>query len=897
MSFETAHNLSPQDALRHFESRGAGLTGGEARARIQRFGLNQLPRARKSGFWRVFLRQFASPLIYVLLAAAGVSLLIGEYSDAGFIAAVLLINAVIGAMQEFSAQRAAEALSKLVSARARVVREGRALEIDATELAPGDIVLLESGDRVPADLRLLESRGLETDESLLTGEALPEFKYADVSLPEDAVLGDRVNMVFAGTMVERGRGKGVATATGTRTQLGRIAEAVESGPAAKAPLLERMEIFTRRIAVVVGLGALLTGAICLWRGMPLDDVFLLAVALAISAIPEGLPVALTVALSVGTRRMAKRRVIVRRLVAVEALGSCTCIAADKTGTLTENRLSVSHLAPPGDGEWEITGEARQPVGAVSTPAGAPAVGRLALLRRICRTAALANEGRLEWQADEWFSQGDAVDVALLVMAGKAGATRAEALREHPELASIPFESERQFSASLNRDNGRLLVSAKGAMEQILPMCDHMATPDGDRKMDAEAMERRARELSAQGCRVIALADGEWGGAPSEFSESRPAGLTLLGFACLVDPPRSEARDAIADCGRAGVRVAMVTGDHPMTARAVGEQLGLVEGDDERDVVTGPMLRRTTDERERAELIGRARIFARMEPGQKTDIVRALQSRGNFVAVTGDGSNDAPALRAAHVGVAMGKSGADAARETADLVITDDNFASIVAGVEEGRVAYANVRKVIFLLISTGAAELALFLLSLLAGMPLPLLAVQLLWLNLVTNGIQHIALAFEPGEGDELRRPPPPPGERIFNRLMVERVLISALVMGGTAFLLFRALLERGMSEEAARGGVLLLMVLFENVQVFNSRSETRSVFRHSIARNPLLLLAIVSAQLAHVGAMYAPWLSDVLRIRPVPLEFWAELLCMALAALAAVEAHKWMKNRLAARR
>ena len=783
---ENAHALSSDAALQQINSRRSGLTPDEARARLLQFGPNQLPAARSPGLLRVFLHQFTSPLIYVLLAAAGVSLLIQEYSDAGFIAVVLVVNAIVGAAQEYSAQRAADALRRLVSARARVLRDGQAYEIDATGLVPGDVVMLESGDRIPADLRLLESRNMEADESLLTGESLAVLKNAGGGLPAESALGDRVNMAFAGTLVARGRGVGVATATALQTQLGRIAEAALGESGVKSPLLTRMEIFTRRIAALVGVCALLTGIICFWRGMPLDEVFLLTVALAVSAIPEGLPVALTVALSIGMRRMAKRHVIVRRLLAVEALGSCTYIAADKTGTLTENRLSVVKLALPGGAEWEVAGEARKPIGDITTPAGAPQEFELRSLRRLCMAAALANEGFLGRRDGEWTSSGDAADVAMLVMAGKAGVARAEVLQTSPELASIPFESERQFSASLNRVDGRIRVSAKGALEKILPMCDSMATSTGDAPVDASQAEQQARDLAAQGYRVIALADGEMEGPPpAQFDEAGLRKMTLLGLVCLIDPLRAEAKDAVAACKRAGMEVAMVTGDHPMTAYAIGARLGLAQ--DPADVVTGPQLRQA-DEQARGELIRRARIFARMEPRQKTDVVRALQAQGHFVAVTGDGVNDAPALRSAQVGVAMGKSGTDVVRETAELIITDDNFSSIVAGVEEGRIAYANVRKVVFLLISTGAAELVLFALSLLSGLPLPLLAVQLLWLNLVTNGIQDVALAFEPGEGDELRRPPRRPNERIFNRLMIERVLISALVMGGTAFLLFRAL-------------------------------------------------------------------------------------------------------------
>lgn len=883
------HTESADAILAALQASRHGLSREDAAARLEQYGPNALPRPAPPGVLRVFLRQFASPLIYVLLAAALVSLAIGEYADAGFIGAVLLVNAVIGAFQEYSAQRAAEALRRLVRIRTRVLREGDVYEIDAEQLVPGDIVLLESGDRVPADLRLLAGHGLEVDESLLTGESLAVLKDPGRVLPADSALGDRVNMAWAGTLVSRGRGRGLVVATGLSTQLGRIAADVLGGEVERAPLLVRMEQFTRRVALLVGVAALLMAAVALARGMALDEVFLLAVALAVSVIPEGLPVALTVALAIGMQRLAKRNVIVRRLVAVEALGSCTYIATDKTGTLTENRLTARRVLFPGDEAWEVTGESLQPEGAIVTPRGAPSPGEQALLARLCRAAVLANEGVLAHRNHAWIQHGDAVDVALLVMAHKAGVIQAEALDAYPELATIPFESERQFAASLNRVDGGSRAFVKGALERLLPMCTKMATPAGDVALDAELLERQAEELASQGYRVIALAEGGVSLAePERFSEEHLGGLTLIGLVGLIDPLRPEARSAVAACRDAGIEVGMVTGDHPVTAFAIARELELV--DDPGQVVTGPQLKHAGQAAELDRLVRGARVFARVEPHQKLDIVQSLQRNGHFVAVSGDGVNDAPALRAAQVGVAMGKGGTDVAREAADLILTDDNFASMVGGVEEGRIAYANVRKVIFLLVSTGAAELVLFMLALLTALPLPLLAVQLLWLNLVTNGVQDVALAFEPGEGDELRRPPRPPQEPIFNRLMVERVLLSALAMGTLAYVLFRWLLDSGYSLDEARNGTLLLMVLFENVHVFNCRSETRSVFRHSPLRNPLLLFGTAAAQLVHIGAMYVPGLSGVLHIQPVSPQHWAQLLAMALSVLVVMELHKLLR-------
>jgi len=872
-----------------------GLSHAEAAARLQVYGRNALPVAEPPGIALVFLHQFVSPLIYVLLAAALVSLAIHEWSDAGFICAVLLLNAIIGTAQEYSAQRAATALQQLVSTRSRVLREGDATELDAEELVPGDIVLLESGERVPADLRLLASHDLEVDESLLTGESSAAFKQADVLLPADCPPGDRANTAFAGTLVNRGRARGVVTGTALDTELGRIASAVLGKPPIKAPLQVRMDRFTRRVAILIGAAALLMAAVALKQGMPLDEIFLLAVALAVSAIPEGLPVALTVALAISMRRMARRHVIVRRLLAVEALGSCTFIATDKTGTLTINQLTASLIVFPGMEPWEVTGDSLTAEGSILTPRGAPLPEEEPLLCWLCQGAVLANEGYLAHRDHDWVRHGDAVDVALLVMAHKAGITQAEAGNAMPEIATIPFESERLFAASLNEKDGGQHAFVKGALERLLPMCSSMAAPGGPVPLDHSVLETQAQALASQGYRVMALAAGDIELGPQEvFSEEHLRHLTLTGLVGLIDPLRPEAKAAVTACRAAGIRVAMLTGDHPATAFAIASELELVS--DPAEVVTGPQLKQATDAAGMDRLTAQAHVFARVEPQQKLDIVQSLQRNGHFVAVSGDGANDAPALRAAQVGVAMGRSGTDVARETADLIIADDNFASIVAGVEEGRIAYANVRKVIFLLISTGAAELVLFTLALLTGLPLPLLAVQLLWLNLVTNGIQDVALAFEPGEGDELQYLPRPPRESIFNRIMIERVVLSALVIGSVAFMLFQWLLQQGFSLEAARNGTLMLMVLFENIHVFNSRSESRSVFRHNPMRNPLLLFGTAAAQLIHIGAMYTPWISDVLQIQPLSLQHWLVLLSLAVTVLVAMELHKLLRHWLRTR-
>jgi magnesium-transporting ATPase (P-type) len=890
---ETPHALSGEQILSILSATASGLTIAEVKRRQRQYGPNTLPGKTPPGLLEVFLNQFKSPLIYVLVAAVLGSLLIGEFSDAIFISAVLLLNAVIGTVQEFSAQRSADALQKLMTTQVRVLREGDAYEINSEEIVPGDIVLLESGERVPADMRILKSHNLEIDESLLSGESIAVIKKAGVVLESDTVVSDRINMAFAGSLVNRGRASCLVVGIGLATELGTIAESVTGGTDVRAPLQERMERFTQRVAIFVGAAVVVMATILLFRGMPVAEIFLSSVALAVSVIPEGLPVALTVALAIGMRRMAKRDVIVRRLIAVEALGSCTYIASDKTGTLTANQLTVRRLVFPGHRDWQVSGDSDQPNGEITTARGEPDADDLKLLGAACRCAVLANEGYLGHQQGVWARNGDAVDVALLMMAHRAGWTRAEAVGECPEIASIPFESERLYSASLNQVDGRPRAFVKGACEKLLLMCDKIASVDGFNELDTVAVEVQARTLAAEGYRVIAMAHGDIEiSVGEEFSHAQLKNLTLIGLLGLIDPLRPEAKSAVARCRAAGIQVAMVTGDHPLTAFTIGCELDLI--DDESQVVTGPQLKTATLEMEIDQMTRDASVFARVEPKQKLDIVQSLQRNGHYVAVSGDGANDAPALRAAQVGVAMGQSGTDVARETADIIVTDDNFESIVDGVEEGRVAYANVRKVIFLLISTGAAELVLFVLAMITALPLPLLAVQLLWLNLVTNGIQDIALAFEPGEGGELRQPPRSPKEEIFNRIMLERVIISAVVIGVVAFGLFKYLLDQGFSLEQARNSTLLLMVLFENVHVFNSRSETLSVFRHNPLRNKLLLGGTIIAQMVHIGAMYTPWLKDVLGASPVSFAQWVTLLGLALSVLVVMELHKWFRARFA---
>lgn len=901
---ECPHAEPCATVLSQLESSALGISPHEASHRLKHWGPNHLPEAAGPNLVRIFMRQFKSPLIYVLLLAGVLSLVIQAYSDAVFIFMVLFLNAAIGLFQEYRAEKSALALRSLVATRAQVVRGGEVLDINAHDLVPGDIVLLESGGKVPADLRLIDAHNLTVDESVLTGESLAATKSANALLPLDTPLADRANMIFAGSLINAGRARGVVTATGPHTELGKIASTVLGRAPAKAPLIIRMEKFTHRITIAIGVvGALLVG-VSVAQGADLTTMLLLAVALAVSAIPEGLPVALTVALAVGMERMAKRGVIVRRLVAVEALGSCTYIASDKTGTLTVNQLTVRQIQFPGLPAWDVSGEGLDPSGQIIASHTVPMHQAQQLIEGLARAVVLANEAVLSHSETQWVGHGDSVDLAFLVFAHKTGMTRANCLAQAPELSSIPYESERRFSASLNEVQGTPVAFVKGSLETIMPMCSSMTTAHGSVAIDRAAIDEQAQVLASQGFRVLAVASGPVAQRPAtqqtdeqvtrydEFNHGDLINLRLLGLLALSDPPRPEAKSAIARCRQAGIRVAMVTGDHPLTALAVAREVGLATNIAE--VATGAELGGAIDQgQEQFDALCRAtRVFARVEPQQKLQIVQSLQRQGHFVAVTGDGANDAPALRAAQVGVAMGKRGTDVAKETSDVVITDDNFASIVTGVEQGRIAYANVRKVVFLLISTGSAEVILFALALISGLPMPLLAVQLLWLNLVTNGIQDIALAFDPAEGRELRQPPRPPKQGVFDRVMLERVILSAVTMAVVGFANYYYCLAMGMAVEQARNLVLLLMVLFENLHTFNSRSETQSVFRMNPARNRFLLFSVLAAQALHLAAMYTPGIRDILGLAPVPWTHWLAMLGVAASLVLANEAYKAVRRK-----
>ncbi len=857
---EAFHTLDIEKSLKIVESSPDGLSEKEARRRLVHYGPNALPESKPKPVYVTFLEQFKSPIILILLVAVVISFAIGEILDAWFIFAVLIINALIGTWLEHAAAQKAEALKTSVKTYANVLRDGRVRRVESNELTIGDIVLLESGDKVPADIRLLSSHDLMVDESLLTGESVAVEKRADLLFDDpDLPLGDRGNMLFAGTFVTSGRGRGVVVAVGMQTQIGLIAEMLAHKSEAKIPLIERLERFSKNIAIAVGVASVLLFFIALYRHMETMDIFFLILALFVSAVPEGLPVAITVALAAAAVAMSARNVIVRKLAAIEGLGSCTLIATDKTGTLTLNRLRVKSFVTP---RAEIDDPQQME----------PSLAEALLV---------ANEAHMESEGEPESLVGDQVDVALALFALKKSPSLSIWL-ESPRAAAMPYESERKMAAAaLQTEEGYLHV-AKGSPEVILALCGL----EENRKVE---LMREVERWAAEGYRIIAVARrmAPYGEIDRALKEG---GFEWLGFAAIVDPVREGVPEAIEACAKAGIVVAMITGDHPSTAYHIGRQLGIALSREE--VIDGEELARWAERGEKEEEIADKRVFARVSPAQKLQIVKAFQRLGHYVAVTGDGVNDAPALKFSNIGIAMGRSGTDVAKESADLILTDDAFPSIVNGIEEGRRAYDNIRKVVHLLISTGFAEIVLVLLSLLFAVPVPLLPIHLLWLNLVTNGVQHIGLGIEKAEPDVLKRPPRPPNEPIFERVMLRRIAVGGLYMGVVAFALFHFLLERGYETESARNLTLMLMVLFENVHVFNCRSETLPIWRIRHLQNPVLLLTVVVAQLIHIGAMHFPPMQRLLAVEPISLSVWDDLLLLSLGLVVAMEVEKWLRRR-----
>lgn len=901
----------------------AGLTEPDACGRLARDGPNELPMPKRAGIFRVMLRQLRSPLALVLVVALALALLTGAGTDAAFIAAVIAVNAAIGGAQEWRAERRAASLQGLLRMRATVLRAGAVREIDAREVVVGDILLVETGSRVAADARLIAESGLEVDESLLTGESVQVAKdFGWVGDDAAVPLADRLNMIHAGTSVVRGRGRAVVVATGGRSSIGRLAGAVDSADAGATPLVIRLRRFSRTLGLLSLSAAALVVAIgWLLRGFGLGEMAVFGVALAVSVIPEGLPVAITIALSVATVRMAGRGVVVRRLDAVEGLGSCTIIASDKTGTLTCNEVTVREVRLAGGRVLRISGQGFVPEGGVDPARDTLDPAARQQLDRIAVAAALCNEASLGRADDRWTWRGDPTEVALLCFSAKLGASRQELLSRFPEVGRVAFEPERRYAMALHEVEGTTRMMAIGAPEQIATMCREGGAPDLE----------TARAMAASGLRVLAVATAD--GPPGDRFRPPPAegacdplralaagddalgdpeasglarsheasglvgtleasglGGTLeaTGLIGMLDPLRPGAAQAVGRCRDLGIRVLMVTGDHPATALAIARELGLAQRADQ--VLTGAQFDQLGAE-ERGQLLGDDRnlVFARFDPSQKLGLVEAAMRSGQLVAVTGDGANDAPALQVANIGIAMGRSGTDAARDAADLVIVDDNFATIVAGVEEGRIAFANIRKVVYLLLSTNGAEAVMVIGALLTGLPLPLLPTQLLWLNLATEGLQDVGLAFEPAEERVARRPPA--GDSIFDRWMIERLLVGSITMGAISLATYAIMIAKAVPTDEARNTLLLLMVMLENVQVGCSRSEHRLLVTMKPWGNPLLLGAVLGSFALQLTAMHWSPLASVLQSGPIPMRGWLGCAALATLLLLVLELHKWTRS------
>ena len=871
------HALTAEAVFAALSSGPEGLSSAVASRRLAEAGPNELSFAGATPWWRVLLRQFISPLIGILLAAAVVTLIQQHWVDSGAIFLVLTINAALGFVQERKAEADVRALQSLSTPSCRVLRDGAELVVAGRDVVPGDVVLLESGERVPADLRLFDANGLQVDESMLTGESFAATKHTG-PLPEDVGDADKANVAFSGTFVGSGRGRGVVTATGARTALGEINTLIQ-GPAGKSPLQLLTHSLERRIGLIV-LGALVFIFIAgLVLGNDVSTMFRTAVGLAVATIPESLPIVLTVALSLGVSRMARRNAIVRTLPAVETLGSTDVIGSDKTGTLTENRLTVERIWTTG-GMLDISdGDDDDDGGAADPPP----------VRAVLRAGALTNEATVSAEDEEDLEySGDAVDAAMAKTAVVRGAI-SERERAAEPLAHQPYEPHLRYSQTVQREaGGRRTLYVKGSPEALLHAAANLAGPEGGLPLDAVWVHAANEEMGSEGLRVIAtgsrvLRDDEDVTVPLP----PPSGLTFLGMEGMTDPPRAGVAAAVEKCRRAGIKVMMITGDHPVTAVAIAGRLGLSTG---KPALTGDEMA-DLDDHMLAARLEQTSVAARVSPVDKLRIVDALKGAGKVVAITGDGVNDAPALKAAAIGVAMGRSGTDVAREAADIVLTDDNFVTIVHAVEEGRVTFAAIRKTTYFLLSTGAAALVAVTLSVFAETPLLFLPVQMLWMNVVTNGVQDIALAFEPGEGDELRRPPRPASEGLLSRTLWFRAGITGAWMALAVILTFIVELHAGYPEIHARTMALTMFVMLSFFQVFSSRAEVKSLFQLRLLANKPLLYTSLAALGLHWAVMNWPVTAGLLEL--TPLNAWEWLVCVAVGStvLVIVEAEKAVRR------
>jgi Ca2+-transporting ATPase len=826
---------SLEDIYRELDTSEQGLTSSEARARLSRFGPNEIAEAGGPAWWRLLLGQFTSPVIYILIGAVVVSALIGKAVDAGVVGAILILNAVLGFLQEFRAEKAIKALKKMASLKAVVLRDGGESQVDATELVPGDVVLLRTGEKIPADSRLIEEIELETQEAVLTGESVPVQK--DVAPVEagaegDLPLAELHNTVFAGTVITRGRGRALVVKTGMATEMGKIAHMIQTTGDDETPLQKQLSTLGKWLGILtVIICGVVFATVMLVEGGQVMEVLFAAVALAVAAIPEGLPAVVTISLSLGVRRMVRRNALIRHLPGVETLGCTTVICTDKTGTLTHNEMTVTHVYVDGR-DIAVEGRGYEPHGGFSER-----TGNLKLLLTI---GALNNDARLDRRT--WQAIGDPTEACLITSALKAGIDRDDLDKRYPRLDERPFDSERKRMTTVHRIDGERVAYVKGAADLLLGQCTRMQAGDGVADLepaDREAVLSKNEDYARSAMRVLGFAYKEL--APGENRDTYEEDLVFVGLQAMIDPPRAEAREAIARCAAAGIRVIMVTGDLETTARAIGSELGI-----EGRSMTGAQLHAAGDA-DLEETVEDISLYARVNPADKVKIVRALKTREHVVAMTGDGVNDAPALKQADIGIAMGITGTDVAKEASDMILTDDNFASIVNAVEEGRGIYDNLRKFVNYLLSGNVGEVLIIFAGVLMGLPLPLTAVQILWVNLVTDGLPAVALGLDPVPSDAMKRPPRRTTERIMSRGMSLNVLSMGVLMCIATLIMFAIGLREGLA--VGRTMAFMTLVLLEIVRL----QMIRSAYHTPTFSNRWLTAAVLLSMTLQLGVVYTP--------------------------------------------
>lgn len=875
------HSYSIDKIYEILKTGSEGLNNNEVSKRLNKYGKNELPIKKKESIVVKFFKQLLNPIVMLLASTVIISLFIGELVDAIAIFSIIIIDLTLGTYQEYKAEKNAEALSKMIVDTVKVLRNNKKIEVNSSDIVVGDIIYLESGDKISADARIIECDNLQVDESLLTGESASANKFIDV-LDSEVLLADRDNMLYAGTNVITGRTKAVVVATGINTEIGKIADTVNSKKDTKSPLTIRIERFSKQISILVIINAIVIITILLSKGIPGSEIFLSVVALSVSTMPEGLPLAVTVALSVASSKMAKQNVIVKKLNSVETLGSCTVIATDKTGTLTVNEQTAKKVLLPDNSIYEIEGTGYSDKGNIITN------DNIYKLKYISKLGIINNEGTIEKKNKKIIPIGDSIDVAFLILGMKTNVNK-----EDIEIIDvIHYESEKKYSAVFYKYEDKIHCTVKGSIEKAIDFSNNMMVNNKKEPIDSDFLIKQNEDLAKEGYRVIALADGIIKTKKESYNEEDIRELNFYGLVGFIDPIREEAKVSVNECKTAGIKVIMVTGDHPLTAFAIGKELGIVT--DYSEVTTGLEVSKhfKLGQKEFDNFIKDKKVFTRVTPMDKLEIVESLKKNGEFVAVTGDGVNDAPAIKSGNIGIAMG-SGTDVSKETATMIITDDNFKSIVTGIKEGRTAYSNIRKVAYMLLSCGFAEVFFFIMSIVLDLPMPLVAIQLLWLNIVTDGLQDFSLSFEKSEKNIMKEKPRNPKESIFDKDLLIEVLLSGLTIGIIVFSVWYFLLTKlNMEVSLARGYIMVLMVFMQNIHVFNCRSEKQSAFKMSIKDNPLIIFSIVVAIILQIIIMEVPILSHFLQTSTVPITDMLILLMISSIILFVMELYKMIRYR-----